>query len=41
MNWRTTIALQKISNARKTNENRLRRKTCMKLLLRQGNDFGN
>jgi|SRR6266699_5408854 len=41
MNWRTTIALQKISSRKKINAKRLPRKKRTEVLLRQGRDFGN
>src|SRR5438034_4059510 len=40
-NWRTTIAPQNTRSARKTTGDLWRRRNCMRLLLRQDNDFGN
>jgi hypothetical protein len=41
MNWRTTIALQKISSAKNISAKRLPRKKRTAVLLRQAHDFGN
>jgi len=41
MNWRTTIALQKIISTKNISAKRLPRKKRTAILLRQAHDFGN
>jgi len=41
MNWRTTIALQKISSTKNISAKRLPRKKRTAVLLREAHEFGN